>query len=271
MSERPVPREIRGLSTTGIIYSFCTLVTDVAEYQLMISAFVSNGFIDADCEFLYIDNSAENRFDAYSGYNHFLQEAKGRYIILCHQDVLPNGHDRVRLDALLEQLSQHDPDWGLCGNAGATASGRYALGISDPNGKDMNAGGPFPARVISLDENFIVVRRVANLATSHNLAGYHWYGSDLCIIADLLGWHAYVIDFHLLHKSGGSLNRQFEQTGSALRRKYAHAFRSRRQYVITRRPVFISASPVKTLLVHSLWQGRSLLGKARRRLRKLVT
>jgi len=155
------------------------------------------------------------------------------------------------LDALLDELTRLDPDWGVCGNAGATASGRIAARISDPNTGDTNKGGPFPARVVSLDENFLVVRGEANLALSHDLAGYHWYGADLCIIADVLGWNAYVIDFHVLHKSGGSPDGSFAAIRSATRRKYNRAFRSRWHHVTTKRSIFLSGSPVRHLLARA--------------------
>ncbi len=58
-----------------------------------------------------------------------------------------------------------------------------------------------PIRVGSLDENFIVVKRQANLALSHDMSGFHLYGTDLCIIADILGRTSYVVDFHLCHKA----------------------------------------------------------------------
>jgi len=254
-------REVSQDTTHRFAYSFCTLVTEPAEYREMIEAFAAKGFTSVDCEFLHVDNSRENRLDAYAGYNRFLREAQGRYVILCHQDVLPIHDDRERLDALLDELTQRDPDWGVCGNAGATASGKIAARISDPNTGDTNQGGPFPVRVVSLDENFLVVRTEANLALSHDLTGYHWYGADLCIIADVLGWNAYVIDFHVLHKSGGSPDGRFADIRFDMRRKYGRAFRSRWHHVTTKRSIFLSGSPVRALLARTFpvnWAWRKL-------------
>src|ERR1700722_9660723 len=69
-------------------FSICTLVTNGGEYAGMVESFVSHGFTPADCEFLYIDNSESNRFDAFGGYNVFLSEARGDFIVLCHQDII---------------------------------------------------------------------------------------------------------------------------------------------------------------------------------------
>ncbi len=210
-----------------LCYSICTLVTKVDDYQKMTASFQQGGFTSADCEYLFLDNRGANSFDAFQGYNIFLSAARGDYIILCHQDIelLENG--RADLDALLESLTQHDRNWGLCGNAGGIRPGALALRISDPHGANVAQGGPFPAKVTSLDENFIVVRRDANLALSNNLSGFHLYGTDLCIISYILGYHAYVIDFHLLHKSPGKTDHTFFKLKYELIDKYYWALRPR--------------------------------------------
>ena len=60
-------------------------------------------------------------------------------------------------------------------------------------------------------------------------------------MADLLGWTAYVIDFHIRHRSTGKIDTGFIAQGAAFRRKYARAFRDRWHFVPTERPVFLSA------------------------------
>lgn len=225
-------RDISELPPSGIHYSICTLVTRPNEYETMRRSFVAGGFGGEDCEYLFIDNSRSNHFDAFRGYNRFLAEAKGKYIILCHQDIELIADGRAVLDQLLAELDKTDPDWGLCGNAGANASGDQEVRISDPYQDDTTRGGPFPAAVMSLDENFIVARRDANLALSHDLHGFHWHGSDICIVADVLGYKSYVIDFHLRHESKGNLDRSFHEGLAAIAAKYQRAFRPRRHFVV---------------------------------------
>jgi hypothetical protein len=198
----------------------------MAEYREMLASLKRGGFGESDCEYLYFDNSQGNAADAFGGYNFFLTEARGTYILLCHQDILLLEDDRSVLERRLEELDALDPTWGLCGNAGVTTAGRLALRLTDPHGANR-ALGPFPSRVASLDENFIIVQRGANLGLSHDLAGFHFYGADLCIIADIMGRSAYVIDFHLHHKSGGTPNGQFYQGRLEMMKKYARALRPR--------------------------------------------
>jgi hypothetical protein len=211
-------------------FSICTLVTRLAEYSEMVESFVSHGFTPADCEYLYLDNSESNRFDAFRGYNIFLSEARGDFIILCHQDILLLDDGRAELEQRLDELTAHDPKWALCGNAGGVAFNRWAVRISDRFGTNQSIGA-FPVHVTALDENFILVKREANLASSSDLSGFHFYGADLCIVADFLGRSAWVIDFHLCHKGVGTTGASFYRHRKDVARKYRKAFRSR--FVVT--------------------------------------
>jgi len=217
-------------SSSNIKFSICTLVTDLREYAEMVDSFVAHGFDSSDCEYLYINNVGENESEAYGGYNTFLLEARGDLIVLCHQDVLLLADGRRELEIRISELEALDPSWALCGNCGGQAPGRLAIRISDPSGENQRTGN-FPARVTALDENFIVARRQANLALSHDIAGFHHYGTDICLVADILGWNAWVVDFHLRHKSAGNPDESYVQLRHRLIEKYRNAFRPR--WVVT--------------------------------------
>lgn len=222
-------------------YSICTLVTEPSQYAEMLASFRAGGFIEPDCEFIAVDNTKGNRFDGYSGCNAFLSEASGERIILCHQDVMLLTDGRAALDERLTALAELDPTWGVCGNAGTTVAGKTAIRLSHP-GSDDQKRGPFPAKVLGLDENFIVVRRMANLAVPHNLHGFHLYGTVLCLVAADLGLSSYVIDFHLRHNSLGNRDQSFFDTQRQL-----IEFRSGRQ-----RTKIVGATSGTTVLAASL-------------------
>jgi hypothetical protein len=211
---------------SGIRFSICTLVTRPEQYRKMIGTFEARGFAGNDCEYLFLDNSSSNAFDAYEGLNLFLNNARGEYIIVCHQDVELLSDGRDRLDAVMAELEAKDPLWAVIGNSGGVSPGRLAIRITDPHGADEKTD-LSPVRVRSLDENFLVVRRRANLALSHDLGGFHLYGTDICIIADILGWRSYVVDFHLHHLSPGYREQSLSQSRVAMIRKYARALRAR--------------------------------------------
>jgi hypothetical protein len=212
--------------TTGIRYSICTLVTRPDLYEGMLASFRERGFDGPDCEFLKVDNTEHNRLDAYRACNLFFLVGRGDYIVICHQDVVLMADGRERMDAAIAELDRIDPRWALFGNSGGVAPGRLAIRISDPHGQNQRTEA-LPIRVSSLDENLIVVRRDANLAASHDLSGFHLYGADLCVMADIMGRTAYVADFHLRHLSGGTSDEALATSRSNFVNKYTRAFRSR--------------------------------------------
>jgi hypothetical protein len=203
-------------------FSICTIVSRPAQYAEMVKSFQSGGFTEAaGCEFLYLDNSVANQYEAYSGYNLFLRFAKGKHLILCHQDVflIEDGYDR--LNEVIEELDAFDPNWGLFGNSGWYWPNKQAIRISDLVGDNQSIGGPFPRKCHSLDENFIVVRADANLALSGDLAGFHFYGTELCLVAAELGRQSYVADFHLHHAGDAIKDRTYALIRSAIIKKYS--------------------------------------------------
>lgn len=222
------------------IFSICTMLTDWNEYQGCVASLERGGFDRETCEFIILDNSQGNRADGYVALNEFLQASQGQYVLICHQDVLLLDHGREILENRLAELEAIDPHWAICGNAGYTASGWPVLNISHPKNARETIGAPFPVKVMSLDENFLLVRKSANLAVSRDLVGFHHYAIDLCTIADILGWNSYVIDFFLRHNSAGTLDQSYEQSRERIALKYKRALRPRWAHVITLRPFLLS-------------------------------
>jgi len=215
-----VPQPIHADSPpAGPLFSICTLVTRHAEYTAMRESFVACGFTAEKAEFLYLDNAAGHQWDAYQGIRRFLNLARGTYVILCHQDIRLLRDDIAALQARLAALNKLDPEWALAGNAGATEDGGLVMRISDPHGEDQRRG-EFPARVVSLDENFIIIRRDALVTVSAGLSGFHLYGTDVCLQARCAGRSAWVIDFHLRHLSAGRVDSSFHQAQLALEKHY---------------------------------------------------
>ncbi len=218
-------RNLTATAPNGPAYSFCTLVSRPAQYAQMLASFRAAGFTAADCEFLYLDNSTTNQGDGYQGLNRLIAAARGRYIVLCHQDLLAID-PRARLDECLTQLGTHAPDWAVVGNSGHDDRGRKRQRLTDRYGYDMTAG-PLPARVDSLDENFLLLRRDAALGFSHDLSGFHLYGTDLCLQADLRGRSAWVVDFHMEHLGQGRVDASFAACMTGFGQKYRRALRPR--------------------------------------------
>lgn len=210
----------------GIRFTIGTLVNDRAQYDEMRASFAAGGFDAPGCEYLYIDNTGTAQTCAYRGLDAMLDAARGRHVVLCHQDVRLIEDTCETLEARLAALDRLDPAWALAGNAGGVGPGRLAIRITDPHGADQRVG-QLPARVISLDENFIVVRRDARLGFSRDLSGFHFYGADICLNAAIKGHSAYVIDFHLAHLSAGKTGPAFDAMEASFRAKWSRALEPR--------------------------------------------
>lgn len=203
-------------------FSICSIITSMSEYEEMKNSFQQCGF-DSNCEYLIADNTKQNQFDAYVAINRFLKEAKGEFIIIVHQDV--RCIDTISsLEQTLASLTSKDPRWAVCGNAGAIGyhqDVRYII-----NGGRIVTHENLPARVYSLDENLLIIRRPANIVVSSDLGGFHFYATDLCLIADYLGYSCYVIPFLVRHLSLGNL-RSMEEHKSAFLARYGYKLRRR--------------------------------------------
>jgi FkbM family methyltransferase len=206
-------------------YSFCTLVSKPTLYRQMLASFQAAGFTTADCEFLYLDNTLSSQGDGYRGLNHMIVQARGAYVILCHQDLLAID-PRAQLDACLDNLTALAPDWGVAGNAGYDAQGKMRCRITDRYRYD-NRIGAFPGPVVSLDENFLLIRRDSLLGFSHDLSGFHMYGADLVTQAVMRGRSAWVIDFHIEHLGLGAVDASFIAASEAFEAKYRRALTDR--------------------------------------------
>lgn len=207
-------------------FSICTLVTRKEEYAEMMDSFMNHGFTSDCCEYLYVDNSERCQYDAFKGLNLFLQKAQGKYIILCHQDILLCEQGKDALKHCIEQMDLIDPKWAVLGNAGGVNLKWSALHITTLSGRRF-VEPRLPIQTVSLDENWMVVKKEANLALSSDLHGFHLYGTDICLMADVLGYRSYVIEFNLLHKSDGNADESFYKLKRELIQKYKRAFRTR--------------------------------------------
>lgn len=184
-----------------LAFSICSIVNNLNEYKQMKESFEEKGFSE-NCEYLIADNSKNNYFDAYQAISLFLKTAKAKYIIIVHQDVRCID-DRGELENCLKHLNERDNKWAICGNAGAKGYHDAVVHITGPRLRETYAD--LPMKVNSLDENFLVINSTSNITISSDLSGYHLYGTDLSIIAHVLGHTCYVIPFMVLHLSEGNL------------------------------------------------------------------
>ena len=230
----------------SIVFSICTIVNDMEEYKQMKESFETCGFTDG-CEYLVADNTERNIFNAYTAMAAFIKQSTGRFILAVHQDVRCIDSKEMLMN-YLEIINSMDNKWALCGNAGCNGFHEKRIHLINNGNKITYTN--LPALVNSLDENFIVINADTNISVSADLDGFHLYGTDLCCVADFLGYSSYVIPFMVNHLSKGNLETldkfipQFTKT-------YGRKLRSR--YMETTCTRFFMASGVLNSKVTNMW------------------
>lgn len=218
--------KIRAVKEYNFRFCICTIVNDEAEYDLMKQSFETAGFT-GDCQYLIADNTAVNNFDAYAAVRRFLQQSDALYTIIVHQDVRCEDSRHI-LDQCLQSLNEKDPSWAICGNAGAADYKKifYHLNIA---GNERKSRG-LPKRVYSLDENLLIIKTETLLSVSANIRSFHFYGTDICIVADMLGYTSFVIPFMVKHLSKGNLDDMELKKPAFIK---AYGYKLRRRFIQT--------------------------------------
>lgn len=197
-------------------FQVTTIFNDPVQYAAMRASFAAAGFDESCCDYRAFDNSGGNRDEPYAAFGRAARESNARYLIYCHQDIrLDRGHGCDRLRQVLQELDERHPAWAVAGNAGMDAAHQVVARVHH-GGPPLWTSGPLPWPVVSLDENFFVVNGRDNARWSEELAGFHFYGSDVCFHAMARGKGAYIIDFHLTHLGAGRVAPHFDEQHRAL-------------------------------------------------------
>ncbi len=191
------------------VFSVCCLVTRWKDYEMAREAFEKWGFHETNSEFLVCDNSESNQFDAFGAIRAFLREARGRYVVIAHQDAYPL-EDCGKLLERLRSLENADPMWGIAGNAGVDERKWPAVAgsLRMPESGSISMKVPHQ-QVSALDENVLIVRNGCGITVSADLQGYHLYGLDICSVAARLGYSSYALDYLWFHGSHGTIAEDF--------------------------------------------------------------
>lgn len=137
-------------------------------------------------------------------YNRGIQSTRAEVMIFAHQDVyLPPGW-ALRLERILDRLERDDPNWGVLGCLGVERGGAfqghlYSTGLGQVLGRGFAAA----RQVETLDEVMLILRRSSGLRFDEKLSGFHLYGTDICLEAQMGGLRAYAIPAFCIHNSNG--------------------------------------------------------------------
>tara|TARA_B110000240_G_C13460401_1_gene436410 strand:+ start:696 stop:1454 length:759 start_codon:yes stop_codon:yes gene_type:complete len=250
-----------------IIFSICTLVNDRHHYSSFLRSAKAAGFVD-NCEFLTVDNTSGKQTDAYLGLNRLIEKSSGRFVILCHQDIVFDFDNRKILEDRLIKLEKMDSNWGVCGVAGSKENGSAAIRITDHTGTDRHIG-ELPAQVIALDECFLLLKKGSGVRVSRDIKGFHLYGTDICIVAQALGYSSYAINFHIRHLGSGRMGIDYFDSYNLFEEKWS-TFMADKHIVTSGAAVFLTGRSepkvIKWLRASSVRKFRKLTRKWSNRL-----
>jgi hypothetical protein len=169
---------------------------------------------------------------AAAGLNVGFHHAKHELLVCVHQDVyLPAGWDRC----LVQQLREAELRFGPIGVAGVYGVGEVIaprdltnalaaerIGWVVDRGRTLLDGPELPARVTTLDELLLVVRRDSPLRFDPAL-GFHLYGADICLQAAERGLAVVALGALCHHNSRSiGLPEVFYRSAEVFARKLRH-------------------------------------------------
>lgn len=207
-------------------YSVCCLSRDKKNQDDIFKLLKRLGFSNDQ---IFISDNSHNTFDSYEAIRIFLRTSNHPFVIILHDDIDFGTATLASLEAKIEDVILKDPRASVFGVAGISFKGQQGVGrFFDSNFSEQSWGFKDFGKASSLDECFLVIRKDSWISVSDDLSGFHFYGTDLCLNAEKLGFSSYVVDFPVIHRSEGTLNSDFYSARDRfelhLREKGIHRF-----------------------------------------------
>jgi Glycosyltransferase like family len=167
----------------------------------------------------------ENFPSAATAYNDAIDRSANDLMVFVHQDIYLPETWPADVEAALERLEETDPHWGVLGCYGQTEA-------NEGRGHVYDSGlgviwKPFrrPARVQTLDEIVLILRKSSGLRFDESIPHFHMYGADICLQAAERGMTSYAISAFCVHNTYRSvaLPKEFYDCYRHVRRKWKGA------------------------------------------------
>jgi Glycosyltransferase like family len=160
-----------------------------------------------------------------AAYNSGLAEATNDLVAFIHQDVyLPAGWVQAVLESVRALDAKHAP-WGVLGCFGVQESTHNGVGEIYSTGWGLQGERiSQPARVETLDEIVLIIRKSRGLRFDAELPNFHMYGVDVCLAARRRGMECYALPAFCVHNTNQLLQlpREFEAGYRYVKRKWCH-------------------------------------------------
>ena len=226
--EGPRRSSILAQTRSGSSISFVVCVSD--DVILKANLLASPGLVGPESphEIILIHKAPS----AGAGLNMGLERAQREWVVCVHQDVIC---PRAGTDASPSSSARPSDGSGRSGWRASTASARplaprskgYTLGAERvgwvvDRGRTLQEAPELPARVATLDELLLVVRRDTPLRFDPAL-GFHMYGADICLQAAERGLAVVCLGALCEHNSRSvGLPKAFFPSAETFARKWAH-------------------------------------------------
>jgi len=134
-------------------------------------------------------------------YNDAIDKSANDLIVFIHQDVILPETWLADLERALSFLEANDPQWGVIGCYGETLHD-HGRGYVYSSGLGI-VGKPFdrPARIQTLDEIVLIIKKSSGLRFDDTLPHFHMYGTDICMRAARAGRKCYAISAFCIHNT----------------------------------------------------------------------
>jgi hypothetical protein len=219
------------LHLRSLTFSFLARVSDRSILEA--NLFGSHCLYDGSPNELVMLRSCPSAAD---GLNLGLERAKRKFIACVHQVVcLPDAWDRC----LMQQLQEAERRFGPIGAAGVSGAGEVTepedptrplgaerIGWVNDRGRVLRGGPELPAKVATLGELLLVVRRDSALRFDPDL-GFHLFGADICLQARERGLAVVALCDHNSRSVG--LPEAFYRSAAVFARKWSIGYRSPRR------------------------------------------
>lgn len=197
--------------------SVITLVNDSELYARSRASLDSQGG-DIGIEFIPIF-ADKQVWNAATALNYGVERATSDWVVCAHQDVL---FPDFWLSRFISSLAALPEKAAVAGLVGQRPNGSFAGHVKDPHGHLI--WGPLPARVMSVDEHFIALRKSLGPRFDPENPGFHCYGTDICLSVLELGFQAFVVDAPVIHRSAGKIDSSFGVSSAWLLKKWGYKY-----------------------------------------------
>ena len=163
-------------------------------------------------QLITIDNRCSLFFDNLSqAINAGIERTVHELIAVVHEDVLlPDGW-QSQLEKSLDELEQADAHWGLLGAAGFDGRARPRGHWSDPYGYRNTLHRASFARVRTIDEHLMILRKSSGLRFDDLLPGIHYIARSRVSALAQRGLATYVVNAPTIHKYSDETGKRIQR------------------------------------------------------------